>query len=156
MAERSGFWQTQLENGIVAASEGLFPENSFGAPDYRDTHMLERTLEYLDELPPTQRRLVSLLYIAVEWLAPFLLLRPHRFSRLPHAHRADAVRSWRRSRFFLLRVLGDALKASTTMMYMSHPLVVAYIGEHRACQHPHDELGYPVRREALPVETAIP
>jgi hypothetical protein len=149
-----GFFRRQLVNGITAASEGLFPRNSFGAPDFEQTRMVERTLEYLAELPPAQRRMVSLLFIVVELLAPLLLLRPARFSKIPHAHRAHAVRCWRRSRFFLLRVLGDALKASTTMMYMSHPLVVAYIGEHRACEHPFDALDYPVRRDALPREVA--
>ena len=151
MAKESGFFRRQLVNGITGASEGLFPPNDFGAPDFRETRMVERTLEYLEELPPAQRRLVSALFIAVELLAPFLLLVPRRFSRLPHAHRAHAVRSWRRSRFFLLRVLGDALKASTTMMYMSHPRVVLHIGEHRACEHSEDLLGYPVRLDALPV-----
>lgn len=147
----SSYFRRRLVDGITAASEGLFPANDFGAPDYRDTEMVTRTLEYLRELPPPQRRLVSLLYVAVEFLAPFLLLVPRRFSRMSATQRANAVREWRLSRFFLLRILGDALKATTTMMYMSHPRVVAYIGEHRACEHPDDALHYPVRRNALPV-----
>ncbi|MBX3130820.1 MAG: hypothetical protein KF718_29140 [Polyangiaceae bacterium] len=156
MSDAPGFVRRRLIDGIAAASEGLFPPNEFGAPDFRDTEMVTRTLAYLDELPPTQRRLVSLLFIAVEWLAPLLLLVPRRFSRLSHQERAAAVRSWRKSKLFLLRLLGDALKASTTMMYMSHPKVIAYIGEHRACQHPQDPLDYPVRPDALPRVTEQP
>lgn len=152
MPEQRGFIARQLVTGITAASEGLFPPNDFGAPDYRDTQMVQRTLAYLQELPPPQRRLLTLLFIAVEWLAPLLLLFPRRFSRMPAAHRAHAVRTWRRSRFMLVRALGDALKAATTMMYMSHPKVVAYIGEHRACEHATDALGYEVRPSALPRE----
>ena len=70
-------------------------------------------------------------YLMSELLAPFLLFVPARFSRLTPERRAQAVRRWRRSRFFFLRLLGDALKASTTMIYMSHPSVVAHIGEYR-------------------------
>lgn len=152
----SSHFRRHLVDGITAASEGLFPANDFGAPDFRDTEMVTRTLEYLQELPPPQRRLVSLLYVAVELLAPFLLLIPRRFSRMSATQRANAVRQWRLSRFFVLRILGDALKATTTMMYMSHPRVVAYIGEHRACEHPDDALHYPVRRDALPVLKEAP
>lgn len=152
MPETPGFFQRQLIAGIRATSEGLFPENELGAPDYRDTEMVTRTLDYLAELPPPQRRLVSLLFVAVELLAPFLLLVPRRFSRISPTGRANAVRHWRGSRIFLLRLLGDALKATATMMYMSHPKVVGYIGEHRACHHPDDALRYPVRPHALPIE----
>jgi hypothetical protein len=127
-----GFIERRVEDGIRGASEGLFPENDFGAPDWRDTELVRRMREYMDELPPPQRRLLVLLFVTVELLTPLLLLRPHRFSRLAPERRAQAVRSWRKSRFFLLRLLGDALKASTTMMYMSHPSVVAHIGEYRA------------------------
>jgi hypothetical protein len=145
----AGFFERRLLDGIRAASEGLFPSNDLGAPDWRDTDMVSRTREYIDELPPEQRRLLVLLFVFVELFAPVLLLTPHRFSNLPPRRRAQAVRSWRISRFFVLRVLGDALKASTTMMYMSHPRVVAYIEEYRVCVHPDDALAYPVRPKAL-------
>lgn len=127
----SRFFEGRLVDGIRAASEGLFPENDFGAPDWRDTELVARTREYMAELPPPQRRLLVLLFVVVELLAPILLLVPRRFSRLSPERRAAAVRRWRGSRFFVLRVLGDALKATTTMMYMSHPRVVAHIGEYR-------------------------
>lgn len=136
-----------LDDAIEGASEGMFPKNDLGAPDFEETEMLRRTREYIAELPPAQGKLLVLLFLVVELVAPFLLLTPRRFSRLAPAQRARAVRRWRRSRFHLLRMLGDALKASTTMMYMSHPLVVAHIGEHRTCGTGED--GYDVHPDAL-------
>ncbi len=130
----SGFIARRVEDGIRGASEGLFPENDFGAPDWRQTELVRRTREWMDDLPPPQRRLLVLLFVTVELFAPCLLLVPRRFSRLSPERRAEAVRRWRRSRFFFLRLLGDALKASTTMVYMSHPLVVAHIGEYRRAE----------------------
>ena len=59
------------------------------------------------------------------------------------------MRRWRKSRWFLLRVLGDALKASTTMMYISHPRVLEHIEEYRVCEHETDGLRVPVRPKAL-------
>ncbi len=150
MPKPRGVLERLLVVGITATCEGLFPVNDLGAPDFRDAEMVERTRRYLRELPPAQRRLVSLLFMAVEFLAPLLLLVPRRFSRLTPGERALAVRRFRLSRFFPVRVLGDALKASTTMIYMSHPRVVAYVGEHRACARAEDPLSYPVRPAALP------
>jgi hypothetical protein len=128
-----GFFDRIMLAGLAATAEGLFPENDFGAPDWKTTELVSRSLDYIRELPPPQRRLLWLLFFAVELLAPFLLLTPQRFSKLSSRRRASAVRRWRRSSLFLLRVLGDALKASTTMMYMSHPSVVAHIDETRTC-----------------------
>jgi hypothetical protein len=145
----SGFLERRLTDGVRAASQGLFPENDLGAPDWRDTEMVRRTLAYIEELPPTQRRMLVFLFVFVELAAPLLLLTPRRFSKLSPEQRAAAVRGWRKSRFYLLRLLGDALKASTTMMYMSHPRVVAHIEEYRICEHSADALDYPLRPSEL-------
>jgi hypothetical protein len=142
-----------LAAGITGASEGLFPQNDFGAPDHRDAEMLERTRDYIDELPPQQGLMLVFLFVALELLAPFLLGMPRRFSRMTPTQRANAVRGWRRSRFFLLRVLGDAVKASTTMMYMSHPKVVAHIGEYRTCEALGE--GFEVKPNALPIREVL-
>jgi len=142
-----------LADGITGASEGLFPANDFGAPDHRDAEMLERTREYIDELPPQQGLLLVVLFVALELLAPFLLGIPRRFSRMSPTQRANAVRGWRSSRFSLLRILGDAVKASTTMMYMSHPKVVAHIGEYRTCEALGE--GFEVRPHALPIREEL-
>ncbi len=128
------FLQRLAADGIAACSEATFPENDFDAPDWKSTEMVQRTHEYLDELPPKSRRLLVLLFVAVELIALLFTLR--RFSRLSVERRTEMVRGWRRSRRFLLRALGDSVKATTTMMYMSHPSVTAYIEEYRACDAP--------------------
>lgn len=132
MAE-PGFFDRIMLAGLSATAEGLFPENNLGAPDWKSTDLTARTLSYLNELPPPQRRLLWVLFFAVELLAPFLVPGFSRFSSLTPLRRAQAVRRWRRSPYFLLRVLGDALKASTTMMYMSHPRVLDHIQERKTC-----------------------
>jgi hypothetical protein len=146
---RPSFWTRCAVSGIAAASEAAFPENTIGAPDFRSTDMVSRTLEYLEELPPDQHRLVKLLFVFVELAAVLLVFGFRRFSRIPMPRRTEVIRGWRRSRFLPLRLLGDALKATTTMMYMSHPSVIAHIGEYRSCDHPADELEIEVRSGAL-------
>lgn len=144
VAEQS-FWMRTAIAGIAASSEATFPENDLRAPDSRSTEMVSRTLEYLDELPPPQRRLLLLLFVFVELASVLLLLRFRRFSRLPPRRRTQAISNWRRSRFLPFRVLGDSLKATTTMMYMSHPSVIAYVGEYRICERPLDRVKIAVR-----------
>lgn len=128
---RSGFLERRALDGLRAASEALFPENDIGAPDFRTTEMVPRTLQYLEELPRKQRRLLLLLFAFVEVLT--VLFRLRRFSRLSPESRAALVRGFRRSRLLPLRILGDALKATTTVIYMSHPAALAHIGEGAPC-----------------------
>lgn len=144
-----GFWANRARDGIAALSEATFPENDLGAPDWKSTDMVRRTLEYLDELPPKQRRLLVLLFLFVELGAIFLVFGFRRFSRIRLARRTAIVRGWRCSRLLPLRVLGDSIKAATTMIYMSHPTVVAYIGEYRVCSHEEDPQRIDVRPDAL-------
>lgn len=151
---RTSFWQSRLIDGIAAASEATFPENDFGAPDWKSTEMARRTLDYLAELPPAQRRLVSVLFTFVELGAVLLVWGFRRFSRIPPGRRTEVIRRWRRSRWFAFRVLGDALKATTTMIYMSHPSVITYIGEYRRCSRPEDALRIVVREPPIEQELA--
>lgn len=144
-----GFWMRLAIAGLTATSEATFPENDLGAPDWKSTAMVARTLEYFDELPPRQRRLLVLLFAVTELAAGLLSLRLSRFSRLPVRHRTWAIHGFRRSRWMALRVLGDALKATTTMMYMSHPLAIEWIGEYRVCERPLDPVKIAVRPAAL-------
>ena len=134
---------------IAALSEATFPENDIGAPDWKSTRMVERTVEYLCELPPPQRRLLLLLFLFVEFAALFLVFGFRRFSKLSVSRRTAALRGWRRSTFTPFRMLGDAVKATTTMMYMSHPAVIAHIGEYRVCDWPSDAVQIGVREGAL-------
>jgi hypothetical protein len=110
--------------------------NDLGAPDWRTTEMVPRTLAYLDELPAEQRRLLTMLFLAVELGAVLLVAGFSRFSKMTPLRRAEVVRAWRRSRYQVFRVLGDALKATTTMMYMSHPRAIAYIDATKTCDRP--------------------
>ena len=144
-----GFWMRIATDGIAASSEAVFPENDLGAPDWKSTEMVARTLEYLDELPPRPRRLLVPLFVFVELAAAVLLLRFTRFSRLPVVRRTRAIRAWRRSPLLVVRVLGDSLKATTTMMFMSHPLVIEHLGEYRANERPLDRVKITARPEAL-------
>jgi hypothetical protein len=145
----SGFFMRRANDGIAAVAEAMFPPNDFGAPDWRDTEMVKRTLEYADELPPAQGRLIRLLFIFVELAAPLLLLGFSRFSRVKLERRTKAIRRWRRSSLLLFRLLGDALKACMTMMYMSHPKVSAYIGEYKTCARPGDKAMLAHKPDAL-------
>jgi hypothetical protein len=144
-----GFWIRRANDGITATAEALFPENDFGAPDWKDTDLVKRMRAYLDVLPRPQRRLLLLLYVVVELVAPLFVPAFGRFSRMPAERRTEAIRGWRRARFILFRYLGDALKASMTMMYMSHPKVSAYIGEHKSCARPADRAAIAHHPEAL-------
>jgi hypothetical protein len=90
-------------------------------------------------------------------LAAFTLIPGFkRFSAHPAARREQAVRAFRRSRLLPLRLLGDALKASTTVMYMSHPAVLAYIGMYSGCERPTDPLVVEVRRDVFAVTNEAP
>ena len=136
----------RLEDGIRGSAEVLFPENDLGAPDWRGTDLVARTFSYLGELPPPQRRLLVLLFMVVELVAPTLFFVGFgRFSRLSVERRTNAIRRWRGSRLYLLKVLGDALKAVMTMMYAAHPSVVRYMGMYAVCDHPNDPSGIEVR-----------
>ena len=62
------------ESGLIATAEALFPENAYGAPDYKTTDLVHRMLEYWKLLPSPQRRLLVFLFALVELLPPILLI----------------------------------------------------------------------------------
>lgn len=144
-----GFLADRAADGLRATVEALYPANDYGAPDFRDADMVDRTFEYWRALPVRQRRLLMALFALVELAAPLLIPGLRRFSRIPIDRRERAVRDFRRSRFLPLRLLGDALKAATTVIYMSHPSVLKYIGMYSACERPMDPMPVTVRRDAL-------
>jgi hypothetical protein len=145
----AGFFERCALNGLSATAEALFPENDYGAPDHRTTELVPRTLEYLAELPVAQRRLLTTLFALVELAAPFLVFGFRRFSRLSAGRREAAVRAWRHSSLLPLRLLGDALKATMTLVYMSHPAALAYVGAYAVSPRPLDRLQVPVRADAF-------
>jgi len=154
MLER--FVLARARDGMAATAEALFPVNDYGAPDHRATDLVERMAAYLDDLPPRQRRLILALFVFVELAAPILVPCWSRFSRLPIERRERAVRDLRASRFLPFRIIGDALKATTTLIYMSHPAVIRYIGMYSVCERPGDPLSVPLRPEALSTESVQP
>jgi hypothetical protein len=145
----SGFFERRALDGLGASAEALFPANDYGAPDYRSTELVGRMVAYLDELPRDKRRLLLTLFCVVEMGAPLLVPTFSRFSRLPVIRREDAVRRWRGSRFLPFRLIGDALKATTTLIYMSHPLALAHVGAYSTCERPLDPMLLPTRADAL-------
>jgi hypothetical protein len=144
---REGFIDRLVRRMIHASSEALFPKNDLGAPDFEQAEMVPRTIAYLDELPPGQRRLLRAFMVAVEIAAIFFRLRP--FSRLSPDARADLVRAWRASPIYPLRILGDSLKGLFTMMYMSHRDVLRYIGMYSLRARPWDALELEPRSDAF-------
>lgn len=138
-----------LERSITAVCEALFPVNPLGAPDWESTNLVPRMREYLGELPPPQRRQLIALFLSVEYGAPLLGSGFRRFSRQPPDLRADSIRRWRRSTLVPVRMIGDALKAVTTILYMSHPAALAHVGAYKTCARPGDTPELRVDRHAL-------
>jgi hypothetical protein len=133
---RRGMLRAIAASGIGACAEAMFPPNTLGAPDWRAARVVERTFEHMADLPPAQGRQILALFILVELAAPLLGAGPRRFSRLAPQRRESAIRRWRASRLPLLRLVGEGIKMSLTMMYLSHPDVARYLGEDRQCAQP--------------------
>lgn len=113
--------------GLAATVEALYPVNELGVPDHRETDLERRTRAYLELLPARQRALLELLFAAAELGGPLLAGRFSRLSRLPPEARVEVVRRLRRSALAPARLLGDALKATTTLLYASHPATLRYL-----------------------------
>ncbi len=133
--------------GLAAAAEALFPPSDT-APDYEATELIPRATRYVERLPPPQRKLLKLLFIGTEFLA--LVLSPgfRRFSRRKPDRRRRNVNNWRTSWFYPARLLSDALKATLQMVYLSHPAVVAHIGEYKVSSNDEDVFPMEIRGSA--------
>ena len=146
---KDGFWRRRALDGVAAVAEAMFPVNDLGAPDWKTAEVVPRTQLYVEALPPAQGRLVLALFVFVELAAPLLVPALGRFSRLSLERRTAALRRWRSSRWAPLRLVGDALKAAMSMVYLSHPLVSAFLGEYKTCARPADGAGMRHDSEAL-------
>lgn len=142
-------FERTVRNSIQATARVLFPENELSAPDWRQTDVVGRTLTYFEQLPPSSRGLLKLLFVTVELGAPLLALGLRRFSKRRPEVRLENIRRWRHSRWYLLRVIGDSLKAVLTMMYLSHPLVIAHLGAYKHCGSPDGSSLYPLKEGHL-------
>lgn len=121
------FWH----DGLHATVEGLYPPDPGGAPDAVVTNLEVRTRAYIQSQPPTHRFLLPLLFFGVELLPLILSPWAGRMSRRTPQARRELVTAWRASPVFALRGLGDALRATLQMVYLSHPAVLRHIGEYK-------------------------
>ncbi len=144
-----------LRDGVRAAAEVLFPENDFGAPDYRTTDLVERTLAYLGELPPEKGPIVGSLFVAVELGGGALGGKASRFSRLPLEERERLLHAWYERDGSVHAQLVEAMKGTLGMMYLSHPDVVRHMQSVKTCARPWDSFEIAVEPDALEARHAI-
>lgn len=111
--------------GFEAVCEALYPDNEHGAPSWRDTEMVPRVAKLWDALPPESRYLLEALYAG---LAPV--------ARMSVGQRFRMFDRMRKSKVWPLRFMAEAVKSSSTMVYMSHPLATAYVGVPQECLAP--------------------
>lgn len=142
-------WRKRVRSGIQGTAEVIFPENDFGAPDWRSTDLVERTLAYLAELPPHRGSVVSALFIAADVALPPLMrdLRP--LSRVPLGRRREAFDRWYAEPFSPLGQIVGALKATLSMNYFGHRDVVNHIGTVKPCDRPWDSYEVDIDVNAL-------
>ena len=133
--------------GFQAVCEALYPDNDLGAPSWRDAEMVERAATLWDELPPESAALLQGLYAGLELGGSLLAPALGPFSKLSADRRLALLKRWKTG-IFPLRLLAEALKSSSTMVYMSHPTVAAYIGVTKACGST-DSHGQPVKANAF-------
>lgn len=130
---------------LRAAAEALYPPSHNGAPDAEATELARRDEAYIRALPPSSRLQVMALYVAIELFAPILAPGGSFFSWRTPARRLAAVQGWRHSRIYPLRLLGNAVHAQLSMIYLSHPAVVAFIGEYKPVAYPGDAFQVEIR-----------
>ena len=136
--------------GFIACVQAAFPEGHGNNPDWRMTECDTRFEPWLDALPPETRFVIEALYTTVELGGGILGARPLPFSLMPVQRRAEIINYWRSSHIVPLRFLGDAIKSSTAMLYMSHPLAMQRAGVTSACDHP-ENARFGIRRVTFPI-----
>ena len=125
-------------SGIEGTAEVLYPENDFGAPDWRSTDVASRTLRYVEDLPPHRSPLVGALFVAADVMLPLSLGERPGLKRVPLARRQEAFERWCKEPFSPMGQFVGALKATLAMTYFGHPSVVRYIGQVTHCDRPSD------------------
>lgn len=154
MSRLHNFLMRRVADSAGAVSEAMFPSNDFGAPDWKDAEMVPRTVTYLEVLPPRSRNLLMLLYVAVEFSAPLLLVWPGRFSKAPLSRRKNVLAKWRTHWFYPLKMLADGLKAQLCMTYLSHPTLQDYIRAWKSCDRPLDAYSFPIEPDPFDPDSA--
>jgi hypothetical protein len=144
------WFDRRFVDGLHASCEALYPPSHNGAPDAKGTDLGPRTEAYVRRLPPTIRVQVMLLFAAIEVFAPVLAPFGGWFSRRTPERRLRAVLRWRASNVYPLRLLGNAVHAQLQMLYLSHPTVTAFLGEHKPVAYPDDRFPVEIRPRPTP------
>lgn len=127
-----------MMSGIAGTAEVLYPENDFGAPDWRSTDMVSRTLRYVEDLPPHRSQLLGALFVAADVMLPLTLGERPGLRRVPLTRRTEAFERWYKEPFSPMGQFVGALKATLAMTYFGHASVVRYIGQVTHCDRPTD------------------
>lgn len=139
-ATPSGARETPLRKlalaGFQAVCEALYPDNDFGAPTWRTTDMVARAALLWDALPPQSRLTLEALYAGLELGGAALVPWVGRLSALPVERRYKMFERMRKTRVWPLRFVAEAVKSSSTMVYLSHPLAMQHIGAASECLRP--------------------
>ena len=154
MAENGGIISRLVRRGIKGSAEACFPTNDFGAPDWQQAEVVDRTVAYIDLLSGRPRLLLLFLYSFIEIASPILLAGLLPFSMLSVAARQRAMTRWANSPFVLYNYLYDGLMAQQKMMYLSHPSVQRHLEVWKTCTRELDPYGTPLREGALAGDTA--
>jgi hypothetical protein len=131
-----GPFDAAFRDGVAATCEALFPPGH-PAPDHAQVELAPRLEAHVRSLPPCQRRLVALMFIAIELTAPVLMPGWGRFSRRPLARRLRDLERLA-ARPYPLYLIVAALRAQVGMLYLTHPVTSAYMGEYKSTPRPHD------------------
>lgn len=118
--------------GFEAAVEALYPENELGAPSWIDSELMSRVRSYWQLLPPETALVLKGLYASLELGNLLHLGHRRRFSKCSVDERVAILRRYLEGPL-PMRFYGEAIKSSSSMLYMSHPLVLRYIGASKAC-----------------------
>ncbi len=124
-----------------AAIEVMFPPGGALARSGTDAQILTHLGGFVARLGRTNRRLIGLLVVAIEW-ASLLVPAPgpggrRRFSRQTENQRAASLEQLRTSPRYLERLMFTSLRALLTMGYFADPEVAAALGLAPAALRPH-------------------
>lgn len=113
---------------VEAAALAMFPSGGAVAPSGLEAGILEYVDRYTSRLTPSLRRLLRLLFVAVEH-ATLVFPAPgpggrRRFSKLTPEQRVAVLLGWQRSRLFARRLAFTSLRAVLTMGYFADPAVL--------------------------------
>lgn len=117
------------EQAIIAAcADALFPPGGPIPLSGTDAGVVRYIDRYLGRVPASQRRLMRLLFQAVEHSPALFGPTRARFTRLTATDRVAVLEAMSRSRIYFRRVMFLSLRLMLTMGYLAHPEVARRIG----------------------------